>query len=166
MSSDGTPLDLDGTADRPPVPDADLDIDALPEPRRVDRWVWQLNYDRPPILVNEVSSPIVLGSKRKKVRGKVGADLPSVFHPWGWDLVEIELVWFHKVNKGADPDGMATTLKPLIDALVDCGVLPDDKARHVYRVSQRIVLPRDDPRSHRGPRVLVVVHRLERPEGS
>lgn len=159
-------VDLDALGAGPPVPEADLDIDGLAEPVRVDRWVWQLDYDRPPVLVNEASSQMALNSKRKKVRGKVGADLPSVFHPWAWDLVEIELVWFHKTNAGADPDGMATTLKPLIDALVDCGVLPDDKARHVYRVSERIVLPRDDPRKHRGPRVLVVVHRLERPEGT
>lgn len=161
------PIDLDALGAGPPVPDADADIDALVEPIRVDRWVWRIeDYDRPPILINEVSGPHVLASRRAKVRGKIGADLPSVFHPWAWDLVEIELVWFHKTSAGADPDGMAPTLKPILDALVDAGVLPDDKARHVYRVSQRIVLRRDDPRSHRGPRVLVVVHRLERPEGS
>ena len=165
MSSD--PINLDAVGDGgPPIPDADLDVDALVEPRRVDRWVWQTPWDEPPMLTNRLTGPHVVASKRKKHRGQVGALLPSVFHPWAWDLVEIELVWFRKTNDPVDPDGMAPTTKPLVDALVDCGVLPDDGARHVYRVSQRIVRRGDDPRRHRGPRVLVVVHRLERPEGS
>jgi hypothetical protein len=159
------PVDLDGLDDAP-VPDADLEVDAVPEPVRIDRWVWRLPQDRPPILINQVTSPMVLAGKRKKARSQLANHLINVFHPWGWDLVEVEVVWFRGDNRGSDPDGLAPTLKPALDAMVDAGVLPDDKARHVHRVCERIVNGAEDPHRHRGSRVVIVVHRLERPEGS
>lgn len=159
------PVDLDAIGVI--KPDADLELDAVTEPARIDRWVWRTPFDEPPLNLNKSANPMALHAKRKTHGNLMANELLRDFHPWNWDLVEIELVWFRGSNRLADADNTAPTHKAIQDALVRASVIPDDNARHVHRTSQRIVLADNDPYAkQRGSRVLIVVYRLERPEGS
>lgn len=51
-------------------------------------------------------------------------------------------------NRRRDLDNLAATLKPVIDALVDEGRLPDDDWRHVISASVQMHPP--DPRARQG----------------
>ena len=50
--------------------------------------------------------------------------------PHGLGRVRIVLVWRPAVNRRRDQLSIAPTLKPLVDGLVDYGLIPDDDTEH------------------------------------
>ena len=62
------------------------------------------------------------------------------------DRAEIELVMHPRTRHRRDPDSLALVGKWCIDGLVDAGVLVDDDATRVVRVSYRIVPVGSSPR--------------------
>lgn len=53
-------------------------------------------------------------------------------------LVIVTVTWCCKTKHRRDPDNVSGYAKPLIDGLVDAGVIPDDSWRHVDEVRLRI----------------------------
>lgn len=60
---------------------------------------------------------------------------------------EVTLHFRPKDRRRRDADGLAPTLKVCLDALVACGVLPDDSFGYVPAVTLRIHQPNGDPAS-------------------
>lgn len=70
--------------------------------------------------------------------------------------VEVEIIRYLGGDGVADPDNLAATLKPTIDALVP-RVLPTDDARTVVRTAQRVIPAERDPLGLGHPRLLLVI---------
>lgn len=58
------------------------------------------------------------------------------------DRAHVEVVRLQRTAHRRDPDNLAATAKPMIDGLVQAGLLPDDSHRHVASVVLRVVVDR------------------------
>lgn len=65
----------------------------------------------------------------------VGSGIPQL------ERVEVELVMVPSDRRRRDPDNLSGALKPILDGLVDAGVIPDDSAKHVAKVALRMAEP-------------------------
>src|SRR5690349_17651353 len=122
-------------------------------------WWLRLPYDRPPLSANDRHAN---GKVERRLQGAVHEAVKLVarssftreFGDIGpWQRVWVELVYYPRDKRRRDPDNISATLKPALDALVSARVIPDDKAAHVVRTSQRIVLRDDDPDNRPTPEV-------------
>lgn len=133
-------------------------------------WWLRLPYERPPLSAND-----------RHANGKVERRLQTAVHEavevvarsgfratFGqiepWQCVWVELVYYPRDNRRRDPDNISATLKPALDALVSARVIPDDKAAHVVRTSQRIVLRDQDPYNRPTPELWLRVVNVEASE--
>lgn len=71
---------------------------------------------------------------REDVRGLANGTAP-VATPCAIDVTLTQ-----RTNGRRDPDNVAGTAKPVLDGLVDAGVLPDDGHRHVASVTYRVAV--------------------------
>jgi hypothetical protein len=81
-------------------------------------------------------------------RARVVAD---VRHTAGWlaraaripraDRVRVELRYTPRTRRTRDADNLVALLKPLVDGLVDAGVVADDDDEHVERLMPVIAAP-------------------------
>lgn len=123
-------------------------------------WTLKLPWSRPPLSANDrhangmierrgqtAVSEAVTYLARSELRGGLAP----------FDRVAVELLYYPGDNRTRDPDNIAATLKPVLDGLVRAGVIPDDKARHVVRTSQRIVLREDDPHGRKDAALYLLV---------
>lgn len=122
----------------------------------IHTWVLSLPYRTPPLSLNR--------KLHHMVEHRVKGELKQAAHLMARHLklpqmkaITAELVWFKGDNRKADSDNIAPTLKPILDGLVAAGVLADDDSTHVLRTSTRVVLKRDDPNPHGGPRVVLKI---------
>ena len=65
------------------------------------------------------------------------------------DVVFVELTMTPSDRRRRDPDNLAGALKPILDGLVDAGVIPDDSWQHVAGVALSIEKPDRSLREHR-----------------
>ena len=65
------------------------------------------------------------------------------------DVVFVELEMTPADMRRRDPDNLAGALKPILDGIVDAGVIPDDSWRHVAGVALSIARPDKTLREHR-----------------
>jgi crossover junction endodeoxyribonuclease RusA len=62
--------------------------------------------------------------------------------------IDVALDWWPPTHRRRDPDNLiAGVLKPIVDGLIDAGVIPDDTAEHVTRRFPTIHEPRYDRRA-------------------
>lgn len=61
-----------------------------------------------------------------------------------WESATIWIFWFHRTKNRPDPDNAKATLKAAIDAIVDAGILADDK--HVTYPPIEFSKDADNPR--------------------
>ena len=76
------------------------------------------------------------------------------------DVVFVELTMTPSDRRRRDPDNLAGALKPVLDGLVDAGVIPDDSYQHVAGVALAIETPDPTLRAHRW-RLTIDVHERE-----
>jgi hypothetical protein len=123
----------------------------------VTEYVIPLPWRRPPLTLNSRVSKIErwrLGNGIKLLTKKAAAGcIPREVHP-----ITAELVWYPGNNKVADSDNIALTLKYCVDALVELGVMPDDRPTYVVRTSQRVIPRALDPYDRREPAMFLVVN--------
>lgn len=123
-------------------------------------WTLKLPWDRPPLSSNDRhANGIVERRKQTAVSDAVTLVARSALARGltPFERVTVELLYYPGDARTRDPDNIAATLKPVLDGLVDAGVIPDDKAAHVLRTSQRIVLRQDDPHGRRTPALYLLV---------
>lgn len=103
-----------------------------------------LPWTQPPLTQNEL--------RRRGHWSVEAAQKKQALHDAGWAIrslridpitipVQARLVWRIPNRRHRDPDGLAPTMKVVLDALVQQGVLPGDDWRHVPETSQRIEPP-------------------------
>lgn len=127
----------------------------------MEQWFIKMPFSRPPLSLNDrFASYHQERSLQKAIAHDVCAVALRTIREGGLQArprVAVELIYYPSNNGRRDADNIAATLKPILDGLVDAGVIPDDKAEHVVRTSQRIVLARDDPYARRDSECWVVV---------
>src|SRR5688572_3394619 len=128
----------------------------------MSQWVIKMPFLRPPLSLNDrfasyhqerslqknIAHDVSIVARRAIKDGALAADLQRI---------AVELIYYPSNNGRRDADNIAATLKPILDGHVDAKVIPDDKAEHVVRTSQRIVLARDDPYARRESECWIVV---------
>lgn len=114
-----------------------------------------LPWQRPPISLNSRLGWAALHRAREGARDAVEW-LVHGLAPFETP-VEVEIVRYLGTRAAADPDNLAATLKPCIDALCGARVIPADDAATVIRTSQRVVPADRDPLGAGHPRLLLVV---------
>lgn len=110
-------------------------------------WVAPLPWPKPPLSLNDRLHWRVKADKVKQARRDAGWAIRAARLP-RYQTVHVLLHYRAPDQKRRDLDNMAATLKPVLDALVDAGVIPDDDYRHVLSASSKIHEP--DPRARQG----------------
>lgn len=120
-----------------------------------------LPYSTPPLTMN-----MVLGAAWTRHRKTVDDVQNSV----GWlalqariprlERARVELIYWPGSNRVNDADGLAATLKPLLDGLRRARVIPDDRGKHIIHVGLRVVELADDPTHNPRSRLWLVVHEV------
>ncbi len=59
--------------------------------------------------------------------------------------VTVSVVWVEQTRR-RDLDNITAATKYVLDALVECGIIPDDGQRHVCDIRHRIAIDPDHPR--------------------
>ncbi|RCK68292.1 hypothetical protein DT076_16730 [Desertihabitans brevis] len=100
-------------------------------------WTLPLPWTRPPLSMNDrlhwrKKRPIVAEIRR------VGALLARQQKVPACARVEVQLHYRPKDNRRRDASNLCATSKPLIDGLVDAGVVPDDCEPYLTEVMPRL----------------------------
>lgn len=106
----------------------DLTLDQVPYRSLNDRTHWR-NRQR-----HAADARLVVGQAVKATRGDTT-----------FDVAHIAVTFRAPDRRRRDPDNLLGAVKPLIDGLVDGGLLPDDSAMQVARLCLQIVPSPDDP---------------------
>lgn len=98
-----------------------------------------VGYDTPPLTKNTMPrNPFALAAKQKKIKAATLLACRALRLPKGLTRVEVLLHYCPRtVQARRDEDGLAPTLSPALDALVDYGMFADDDHR-IVRSGQRI----------------------------
>jgi hypothetical protein len=86
--------------------------------------------------------------ERKKFRAATAAIAAEYYEPHGTftGFVRITAKQISPVNRRRDPGGLAERLKPLLDGLVDSGILIDDDEDHIeLRLAHSVTIPKHAP---------------------
>lgn len=97
---------------------------------------WTLAVPQMPLLSSNDRLHWAVKMKRVKALRLTGMTLAKVRKIPPLEKAEIEVI-VHPGNRTRrlDPSNYSSSAKPLIDGIVDAGVLPDDNSRHLLRVS-------------------------------
>jgi crossover junction endodeoxyribonuclease RusA len=104
-----------------------------------DQWEIVLPFTRALSLNDRMhhmvkAKTVALWRKAAK-EGLLAADVPACTR------VKAELIYIPAQNRRRDPDNLVAAMKPIVDALVDAGVVPDDTQEYVERVWPIITEP-------------------------
>ena len=94
-------------------------------------WRIPLPYPTPPLTLNGRMHHMARYRHTKQLRGDAKVLALAAHLPKGLVRVEIVLHWQPTTRRPRDEDNLTPTLKPLIDGLVDYGLVPDDDHEHV-----------------------------------
>lgn len=99
----------------------------------------------PPMSMNHRENRYAKARKTKEWRHDAyvtirAADIPPM------KRVTVQLVAYPPVKRRRDASNLQSTVKPVVDAMVDAGVVEDDSDRYVHVLSPQIVEPtKPDP---------------------
>lgn len=115
----------------------------------VDRsWTLRLPFVKPPLSLNSRMHPMAKAKITKRIR-LAAAVLARHEHIPALPAIHVTLTYTPRDKRGRDRDNLVATLKPLIDGLVDAGIVPDDTPQYVSWEPPVITEPdRRDPRLH------------------
>lgn len=91
-------------------------------------FVIKLPYNRPPMSLNEHMHHMKAVRVKREIKSDIGWLLRHHKLPRPTDRVHVTLLWVVKPNRRRDTDNPTPSLKPMIDALVEYGLVADDTA--------------------------------------
>jgi crossover junction endodeoxyribonuclease RusA len=113
------------------------------------RWEFLLTWAELPLSANKHTHHMVVARHRKEIRREVQVRARAAKLPTGLGRVHIILHWAPKDKRRRDTDNMNPSLKPVIDGLVDYGLVPDDNSHHVTSSCEiHEPMPRTDRYGH------------------
>jgi crossover junction endodeoxyribonuclease RusA len=121
----------------------------------VTTWDVDIPFERP-LSLNDRHHHMVKARLVTKWRETAGWAIKAARIP-PCQKVSVEFLYYPRDNRRRDPDNLVASMKPVVDALVDVGVVPDDTEVYVYR-SFPSIQPAQPKRT--GGRFLLRVTRL------
>ena len=94
-----------------------------------------LPFTRPPLTDNDRMHHMVKARKVAELREQVAWLAVAQRLPRGLEAVNVTFHWAPGSNRRRDVLSAAPTVKPLLDGLVDFGLVPDDDVKHVQLVT-------------------------------
>lgn len=94
-----------------------------------------LSFSAPPLRDNDRRHWRTKATLTRALREEARVRAAAARLPRGLDAVTVVLHWQPASNRRRDPLSPAPTLKPLIDGLVDYGLIADDDTRHMRHPS-------------------------------
>lgn len=110
-----------------PLPHTPPEVTACPQTRR---WELPLPFDAPPLKDNDRHHWAVKARHTRKLRDASHVIAAHNRLPKNLARVTITLHWRPSTNRRRDQLSIAPTLKPLVDGLVDYGLIADDDTTH------------------------------------
>jgi hypothetical protein len=104
-----------------------------------------LPWSRPPLTGNRVRGNPYARANEVKAAKRVAVRAITDRNPDPLIGAEVTLHFRPATRHRRDADGLAPTLKVCLDAIVECGVLPDDSWVHVPAATCRIHPPNGEP---------------------
>ena len=104
------------------------------------RWEIRLPYQRPPLSMNDRKHWAAKARVTKAVRRDVGWLLRAARIP-RQDHVTVQLGYTPRDARARDTDNLVATLKPICDAVVDVGIVPDDVPAWMAKPEPIIISP-------------------------
>lgn len=95
------------------------------------QWLLKLPYPRPPLSLNQHLHHMAEAKRRAEIKADVGWLIRQQKITKGLDHVRVCLLWVARDTGRRDTDNAHPSLKPMIDALVEQGVVADDDYTHV-----------------------------------
>jgi crossover junction endodeoxyribonuclease RusA len=134
-----------------------LERNPLPRPGHLEPGIWavQLPFQTPMSLNDRQGYWAKAKSTKSWREGTLAALLPLEIPPCA--RVSARLFYTPSANRRRDPDNLVLSYKPVIDALVDAGIVPDDTQEEVERHWPWITAKQKDKPEGR---FLLVVERL------
>lgn len=123
----------------------------------VDEWVLELPFTKP-LSLNDRMNHWAKAKAVKEWREAAHWLARSARIP-ACRVVRVELHYVPRDDRRRDPDNLVAAFKPLVDGLVDAGVVPDDTDEFVRR-EWPAIHPKGKPRAN-GNRFWLVVTRVE-----
>lgn len=96
-----------------------------------DPAILPLPYPKPPLNWNDRISWQARHRKNKRIRREAATLARHHKIPTGCGFATVRLNYVPKVNRYSDPANWQATSKPVIDGLVDWGLVPDDHQGHL-----------------------------------
>lgn len=114
-------------------------------------WVLRLTHTRPPLSLNGRQHWAVKRRITAELRAEAcllarSARIPALAG------IDVELHYVPRLARRRDRDNLVATLKPILDGLVDAGIVPDDAPQYVAWSPPAI-----DPPDQSDPRLYVII---------
>jgi crossover junction endodeoxyribonuclease RusA len=95
-----------------------------------DTWTIRLPYDKPPLTLNQRLHWRAEARIKHQVRADVTTLVTNARIP-ACHAIHVQLVYVPRDHRIRDCDNLVATLKPCIDAIRACDVVPDDSPQYV-----------------------------------
>ena len=92
---------------------------------KVNQWTLQFPYERPPLNANQRLHWANKARMTRKVR-ETTALLARAEKIPPCSRIKVRLLWCVTDKRRRDPSNVVPTQKPMVDGLVDAGIVPDD----------------------------------------
>lgn len=103
-------------------------------------WQLPLTITAPPLNLNKRMHWAAADKHRKALRHEAMVRARAHRIP-ACQLISVRLVYRPRDKRTRDPSNFIPTQKPLLDGIVDAGVVPDDNPRYVRELMPRILPP-------------------------
>ena len=120
-----------------------------------DVWLVNLPFEVP-LSLNDRGMPQVNWARKAKWR-KVACECLLEAGIPRCERVRLTLFYVPKVNRRHDEDNLVASMKPVADAMVDAGIIPDDTSEYLERVWP-VYTPKDPLRTN--GRVMIQIERI------
>lgn len=105
--------------------------------------VYELNlrFTKPPLNLNDRMHWAQKAKITKDIRARARLVARSVGLPKGCNDVSVRIVYRPRDKRRRDPSNLLLTQKPVLDGLVDYGLIPDDDPEHVEELMPKVLPP-------------------------
>ncbi len=110
-------------------------------------WTIRLPWTAPPLSLNDRPKNWAAHARKvRDVRFAAGQAAAAVLRGATCERIDVTLAYYPRDKRRRDPLNLTATQKPIVDALVDCGLIPDDTPQYLTDRLPVIHAPDGDPR--------------------
>lgn len=104
------------------------------------KWTLDLSFDKPPLSLNQRMHWAKKAKLTKEIRREVYIRAKAARLKPSSEIT-VGLVYRPRDKRRRDPSNLIATQKPILDGLVDAGLVPDDTPEYVNELMPKILPP-------------------------